>query len=109
MAKTKTNADRVARLKAGIDAYAAEKADADKEIAAERAAGIPPGSVNFSVRLPTDIAVQMRQAASAQQLPTSAWLRRVIVNALNTPSDTLTDEHIERVVRRILAERKHHE
>lgn len=106
MAKTKAKtsvADRDAQLRASLNAYTSEKAAADQAIADERAQGKDAGSVNFSVRLPTDLAVRMRAAASEQHLPTSAWLRQTIASALERP-DSVSDAHIERVVRRILAE-----
>ncbi len=97
--------DRCAKLTSSAAAYEGEKAAADQAIADERAAGAPVGTVNFSVRLPTGLAVHMRTAASQQQLPTSVWLRRVISSALQTPTQMETnDQHIEQVVRRILAE-----
>lgn len=106
MAKTKPNkVDRDALLRAQAH-YTDEKNRADQAIADERATGVPANTVNFSLRLPTDIAVQMRKAAAAEHLHTSVWLRRLIINTLNSQEHNPSDEHIERVVRRILAEHK---
>ncbi|MGH3546194.1 MAG: hypothetical protein ACRDPW_09760, partial [Mycobacteriales bacterium] len=74
--------DRRARLMRSVASYEAEKSAADQAVAGEREAGEPAGTVNFSVRLPVDLAVQMRTVAGQQQLPTSVWLRRAIAAAL---------------------------
>lgn len=105
MTNTHVSPELHAKLRAAAAAYKAEKSAADSVLADEQAAGKSADSINFSVRLPVQLAAQMRATAGEQNLPTSVWLRKVIMAALREPQvSTVTDQHIEDVVRRVLAE-----
>lgn len=80
--------------------YAAEEAEnAEAEaMEAEQAAVI-------SVRVPAHLADALKARAAAEQIPTSALIRRILTNGTRDDQQTvLTVEQVEDIARRVLRE-----
>ena len=103
-----TEQDRDIRVDAEVRAIRAEYADEEAEEAeaeaAERAAAL---EVPLNLRIDKKLDAQLKQRAAAVQIPTSALVRRVLRQAMREPdAPVLTEERVEAIARRVLAEAK---
>jgi hypothetical protein len=103
-----TEQDRDTRVDAEVRAvraeYADEEAEAAEAEAAERAAVL---EVPLNLRIDKKLDAQLKQRAAAAQIPTSALVRRLLRQAMREPdAPVLTEEQVEAIARRVLAEAK---
>ena len=84
--------------------YADEEAEAAEAEAAETAAAL---EVPLNLRIDKKLDTQLKQRAAAAQIPTSALVRRLLRRAMREPdAAVLTEEQVEAIARRVLAEAK---
>ena len=84
--------------------YADEEAEAAEAEAAETAAAL---EVPLNLRIDKKLDTQLKQRAAAAQIPTSALVRRLLRRAMHEPdTPVLTEEQVEAIARRVLAEAK---
>lgn len=82
--------------------YADEEAEAAENEAAENAAAL---DVPLSLRITKDLDGQLRRRAAAEQIPTSALVRRLLSQAVHDRGlPVLTVEQVEQIVRRVVQE-----
>jgi antitoxin component of RelBE/YafQ-DinJ toxin-antitoxin module len=63
--------------------------------------------VPLNLRIDRKLDTQLKQRAAAAQIPTSALVRRLLRQAMREPgAPVLTEERVEAIVRRVLAETK---
>jgi predicted HicB family RNase H-like nuclease len=103
-----TEQDRDKRVDAEVRAiraeYADEEAEAAEAEAAERAAVL---EVPLNLRIDKQLDARLKQRAAAAQIPTSALVRRLLRQAMREPdAPVLTEEQVEAIARRVLAEAK---
>ena len=111
MARSPRSARRVARTRpaqswqvASILRRHSELAEAAEAEAAETAAAL---EVPLNLRIDRKLDSQLRQRAAAAQIPTSALVRRLLRQAMREPdAPVLTEERVEAIARRVLAETK---
>lgn len=100
-----TNHDRDARVDAEVQAiraeYAEEEAEAAEAEIAERNATL---DVPLNLRIDRELDAQLRQHASAEQIPTSALVRRLLRQAVHEYRRELTETDVEAIARRVVAE-----
>jgi predicted HicB family RNase H-like nuclease len=97
---------RSARIDADVQAIRAEYADEEAEAAeaeiAERRAAL---DVPLNLRIDRDLDAGLKRQAAAAQIPTSALVRRILRQAIHeTGAPTLTEEKVEEIARRVVAE-----
>ncbi|WP_239336625.1 hypothetical protein [Frankia sp. CiP3] len=79
--------------------YAVEETEAAEAEAIENQQAV------VSVRVPATLAEALRARAAAEKLPTSAYVRRVLVRAVGEPGEpVMTESRVEEIVRRVLRE-----
>lgn len=82
--------------------YADEEAEAAEIEAAENAAAL---DVPLSLRITRDLDSELRRRAAAEQIPTSALVRRLLNQSVHGPSaPVLTVEQVEEIARRVAHE-----
>jgi predicted DNA binding CopG/RHH family protein len=97
------NAEQARARRAEILAeYADEEAEAAEAEVAENAATL---DVPLNLRITRGLDTELRQRASAEQIPTSALVRRLLSQALHdTRSQVLTEADVEQIARRVIAD-----
>jgi hypothetical protein len=91
--------DRMLRHSRSREDLAEEEADS---IAAEIAEN---QQTALSLRVPASLAAELRARAEAEQVPTSALVRRLLTQALHEPTaPVLTVEQVEQIARRVYRE-----
>lgn len=95
-----------ARIEAEIRAVRAEYVDEEAEAAeieaAENAAAL---DVPLSLRITKELDSQLRRRAAAEQIPTSALVRRLLGQAVHDRgAPVLTVEQVEQIARRVVQE-----
>lgn len=93
--------DLGARIDAIREEYADEEAEAAEVEVAQNAVAL---DVPLSLRISRDLDAQLRKRAEAEQVPTSALVRRLLHDALGRESSVLTVEQVEEIARRVLRE-----
>jgi hypothetical protein len=91
-----------AEVRAVREEYADEEAEAAEIEAAENAAAL---DVPLSLRITRELDGELRRRAAAEQIPTSALVRRLLYSAVhgrNAP--VLTVEQVEQIARRVAQE-----
>jgi hypothetical protein len=91
-----------AEVRAVREEYADEEAEAAEIEAAENAAAL---DVPLSLRITRELDSELRRRAAAEQIPTSALVRRLLYSAVhgrNAP--VLTVEQVEQIARRVAQE-----
>jgi predicted DNA binding CopG/RHH family protein len=79
--------------------YAAEEAEAAETEAIENEQAV------VSVRVPMPLAEALKAKAAAEHIPTSALVRRLLIQAVQDPPVTaLTVEQVEEIARRVFRE-----
>ncbi|WP_239395017.1 CopG family antitoxin [Frankia sp. CiP3] len=79
--------------------YAAEEAEAAEAEALENEQAV------VSVRVPASLAESLKARASAEHIPTSALIRRILTRAVHDPeTPVLTVEQVEEIARRVFRE-----
>jgi len=82
--------------------YAEEEAEAAEVEVAERNATL---DVPLNLRIDRDLDRQLKRWAAAEQIPTSALVRRLLRQAVDDPAHrVMTAEEVEAIARRVLAE-----
>lgn len=95
-------AERRARHAAIRTEVAAEEAEAAEAEAAERASTL---DVPLHLRISKEMDLKLRERAAAEQVPTSALVRRLLKGALEDGgASVLTIEQVEQIARRVLRE-----
>lgn len=93
---------RRARHAAIREEVAAEEAEAAEAEAAENAGAL---DVALHLRITRSLDTELRQQAAAEQIPTSALVRRLLSEAVREHrSDLLTEADVEEIARRVVAE-----
>ncbi|MDQ4032579.1 MAG: hypothetical protein M3332_10045, partial [Actinomycetota bacterium] len=96
------DATTAAEVRAVREEYADEEAEAAEIAAAESAAAL---DVPLSLRITKDLDSQLRRRAAAEQLPTSALVRRLLSQAVHgRGAPVLTVEQVEEIARRVARE-----
>jgi hypothetical protein len=91
--------DRMLRHSRSREDLAEEEADS---IAAEIAEN---QQTALSLRVPASLAAELKARAEAEQVPTSALVRRLLTQALHEPTaPVLTVEQVEQIARRVYRE-----
>jgi hypothetical protein len=91
-----------AEVRAVREEYADEEAEAAEIEAAENAAAL---DVPLSLRITKDLDSELRRRAAAEQIPTSALVRRLLYRAVHERSaPVLTVEQVEQIARRVAQE-----
>lgn len=98
--------ERNARIEAEVEAiraeYAEEEAEAVEAEIAERNAAL---DVPLNLRIDRDLDARLKQQAAAEQIPTSALVRRLLRRAVGDPATSaLTVEQVEAIARRVMAQ-----
>jgi predicted DNA binding CopG/RHH family protein len=94
-----TNGTSRARRDAIRAEYAAEEAEAAEIEAVENEQAV------ISVRVPASLAATLKAKAADEHIPTSALVRRLLVQAVERPpTATLTPEQVEEIARRVFRE-----
>ncbi len=101
-----TESDRNRRMDAEVQAireqYAEEEAEAAEAEIAEKAAAL---DVPLNLRITKDLDNQLRQQATAEQIPTSALVRRLLTRAIGeNRAGGMTPADVEQIARRVLHE-----
>ncbi|WP_239375858.1 ribbon-helix-helix protein, CopG family [Frankia sp. Cj5] len=79
--------------------YAAEEAEAAEAEVLENEQAV------VSVRVPASLAESLKAWASAEHIPTSALIRRILTRAVHDPeTPVLTVEQVEEIARRVFRE-----
>jgi len=82
--------------------YAEEEAEAAEIEVAENAAAL---NVPLNLRITKGLDAQLRQRAAAEQIPTSALVRRLLASAVQVATaPVLTVEQVEAIARRVATE-----
>jgi len=96
------DATTAAEVRAIREEYADEEAEAAEIEAAESAAAL---DVPLSLRITKDLDSQLRRRAAAEQIPTSALVRRLLSQAVHgRRAPVLTVEQVEEIARRAARE-----
>jgi predicted HicB family RNase H-like nuclease len=101
-----TESERNARIDAEVEAireeYAEEEAEAaEAEIAEKNAALDTP----LNLRITSELDTQLRRRATAEQIPTSALVRRLLTQAVHDySSGGLSEAEVEAIARRVVRE-----
>jgi hypothetical protein len=91
-----------AEVRAVREEYADEEAEAAEIEAAENAAAL---DVPLSLRITRELDSELRRRAAAEQIPTSALVRRLLYSAVHGPkAPVLTVEQVEQIARRVAQE-----
>ncbi len=91
-----------ARREAILAEYADEEAEAAEIEVAENAAAL---DVPLNLRITKSLDAQLRQRAAAEQIPTSALVRRLLTRSVqHDTAPVLTVEQVEAIVRRVAGE-----
>lgn len=91
-----------AEVRAIREEYADEEAENAEIEAAENAAAL---DVPLSLRITKELDAQLRRRAAAEQIPTSALVRRLLSRAVHSRnSPVLTVEQVEEIARRVAQE-----
>lgn len=91
-----------AEVRAARQEYADEEAEAAEMEIAEKNAAL---TIPLNLRIDAALDSQLKQRAAAAQIPTSALVRRLLREALNTSeAPVVTVEQVEAIARRVLAE-----
>lgn len=91
-----------ARREAILAEYAEEEAEAAEIEVAENAAAL---DVPLNLRITKSLDAQLRQRAAAEQIPTSALVRRLLTRSVQRDAaPTLTVEQVEAIARRVARE-----
>jgi hypothetical protein len=101
-----TETDRDARIDAEVRAireeYAEEEAEAAEAEIAERSAAL---DVPLNLRITKDLDARLRRQATAEQIPTSALVRRLLRRAMHEHRvGGLTEAKVEEIARRVARE-----
>lgn len=101
-----TEHDRETRVDTEVRAIRAEYADEEAEAAeAEAYEAAAALEVPLNLRIDRKLDSQLKQRAAAAQIPTSALVRRLLRQAMREPdAPVLTEERVEAIARRVLAE-----
>ena len=75
--------------------YAAEAAEAE---------ALENEQTVVSVRMPSALADAIKLRATAEHVPASALIRRLLAEAIDHPTPTLTIEQVEEIARRVYRE-----
>lgn len=95
-------AARRARHAAIRTEVASEEAEAAEAEAAENAGAL---DVPLHLRVTRDLDAELRRLAAAEQVPTSALVRRLLTQAIHQHRPGgLTEEDVERIARRVVIE-----
>lgn len=78
--------------------YATEEAEAAEAEALENEQTV------VSVRMPSALADAIKLRAAAEHVPASALIRRLLTDAIDHPTPTLTIEQVEEIARRVYRE-----
>lgn len=103
-----TNGSRTARrarheaIRAEI---AVEEAEADEAEAAENTAAL---DVPMHLRIDKELDQQLRQRATAEHIPTSALVRRVLRQAMQQSTAALSTADVEEIARRVARDELQH-
>lgn len=90
------------RIRAIQAEYAEEEAEAAEFEAAESAAAL---DVPLSLRITKELDAKLRQRAAAEQVPTSALVRRILSQAVTSHGGAvLTVDEVEQIARRVYRE-----
>lgn len=92
---------RRARHQGILAEVAAEEAEAAEAEAFEKAAAL---DVPMHLRIDRELDAQLRQRATAEHIPTSALVRRLLRSALQQPSSALSTAGVEDIARRVVRE-----
>lgn len=100
---------RSARIDAEVQTIRAEYAEEEAEAAeAEIAEHNAALDVPLNLRIDKDLDGQLKRQAAAAQIPTSALVRRLLRQAVHDPgASVLTEEQVEAIARRVVAESAH--
>lgn len=99
-----TEQDR-ARRQAILAEYAEEEAEAAEAEIAEKNAAL---EVPLNLRIDKDLDHHLRRRAAAEQIPTSALVRRLLRQAVHeSPPVPLTAAEVERIARQVAREELH--
>lgn len=91
-----------ARREAILAEYAEEEAEAAEIEVAENAAAL---DVPLNLRITKGLDAQLRQRAAAEQIPTSALVRRLLTRSVQDgTTPVLTVEQVEAIARRVAGE-----
>ncbi|WP_218597110.1 hypothetical protein [Pseudonocardia oceani] len=91
-----------AEVRAVREEYADEEAEAAEIEAAENAAAL---DVPLSLRITRELDGELRRRAAAEQIPTSALVRRLLNSAVyGRHAPVLTVEQVEQIARRVAQE-----
>ena len=101
-----TETDRDLRIDAEVRAireeYAEEEAEAAEAVIAERSAAL---DVPLNLRITKDLDARLRRQATAEQIPTSALVRRLLMRAMHEHRvGGLTEAKVEEIARRVVRE-----
>lgn len=101
-----TEAGRDRRIDAEVRAvreeYAEEEAEAAEAEIGEMNAAL---DVPLNLRITKDLDAQLRRRATAEQIPTSALVRRLLTRAVHDqPPGGLTEARVEEIARRVARE-----
>ena len=92
----------MARREAILAEYAEEEAEAAEIEVAENAAAL---DVPLNLRITKSLDAQLRRRAAAEQIPTSALVRRLLTRAVqHDTAPVLTVEQVEAIARRVAGE-----
>ena len=91
------------RRRSILDEYAEEEAEAAEAEIAEKNAAL---EVPLNLRIDKDLDRHLRRRAAAEQIPTSALVRRLLRQAIHEHSG-LTVEQIETIARQVAREELH--
>ena len=83
---------------------AQEEADAAEAEVVERAVAL---DVPLHLRIDRQLGAQLRRQAAEAHVPTSALVRRLLRQAVQTPPAQLTEADVESIVRRVAREELH--
>ena len=90
------------RREAILAEYAEEEAEAAEIEVAENAAAL---DVPLNLRITKSLDAQLRRRAAAEQIPTSALVRRLLTRSVQHDAATvLTVEQVEAIARRVASE-----
>ena len=91
-----------ARREAILAEYAEEEAEAAEIEVAENAAAL---DVPLNLRITKSLDAQLRRRAAAEQIPTSALVRRLLTRSVQRDTaPVLTVEQVEAIARRVASE-----
>lgn len=92
-------------VRAAREEYADEEAEAAEVEIAERNAAL---TVPLNLRIDNDLDSRLKRRAAAEQIPTSALVRRLLREGLHAQQgEPLSVEQVEAIARRVMTEARH--